>query len=158
MCTRRSGISIWERVCPPFIWVRSSRGGGGNSETEERGETGWLKFSRSPSSFSSALREPLLTRLTLWGRLSNPPEQSHPGTSAKTHAGSPLWPLLLPSYKEFSMHPLQDVASQELHCWMTNGQMQTNLFLFPGETTYRWGGVGPQGGRNDESACSSTAL
>ena len=30
-------------------------GGGGNSET------GWLKFSRSPSSFSPVLREPLLT-------------------------------------------------------------------------------------------------
>lgn len=43
------------------------------------------------------------------------------------------------------MHPLQDVASQELHCWMTNEQTQANLFLFPWGTTYKWGGVGPKG-------------
>ena len=42
-----------------FHLVRSFGGAGGNSEREERGQTGRLKFSRFLSSFSPALREPL---------------------------------------------------------------------------------------------------
>lgn len=91
---RGSGIRMWERVFLSSIWVRVFlfcfvfwRG---NSENEQRGQTGWLEFSCSRSSFSPTLREPLLTPSHSLGRLSNPLEQSAPGTSAKTHAGSPL--------------------------------------------------------------------
>lgn len=63
---------------------------GGVTQNEQRGQTGWLEFSCSRSSFSPALREPLLIPSHSLGRLSNLLEQSAPGTSAKTHAGSPL--------------------------------------------------------------------
>lgn len=100
-----------------FFW-RSS----GNSENEERSQTGCLELSHS------ALKEPLLTPSLSLGRRSNPLEQSAPGTCAKTLAGSSLSPLPLPSYKDFFDTPFagQMQVSQKLHCHRTNSQTQSS--------------------------------
>ena len=82
----------------------------------------------SLSSFCPALRKPLLPPSL--SRLSNPLQLSTPETSAKImQAGlSGLSPSSPTKIFLLLLHPLQDIANQELHCCMTNPQTQANFF------------------------------